>query len=502
MAVYPQRASHIVHTIMLAAWTLVGCGIVIYGLVNLAHIIAIPIGVVLWSMVIVFILRRPVNFFERHGVPRAVGTTLAYLLMFLVGGVLSFMLFSPLFGISAQFRNLTQNVPDYITAVNSALNALYVQYADLLQDETLRAWLGQVASSLFGVSSSIASASATSILAAGTSLVNIGITIGFALVIAFWVLVDLPRMGREAYRVCGDKNAHHLKIFHASVTRVMGGYIAGTAIQCLIIGVLSAVLFFILHLESPAALGIVTGILNIIPIVGPWAGGILAALSCVMVSPIAALFALVGTIVIQQLVYTFISPRLMSKSVNIHPILTFTALLAGSALGGAAGGLLGSLIGALLSIPVVAVAKSLFVYYFELRCQRRIVADDGVFFKGENHHRHTHNSQAQYAEYEDDSTKVIMGDNNTTSDNHISDSNCQPVTTRDNSKDTDTNRKTTRLIEHTKDPDTAPTKESDQPRDKFRYKAPDTEADTDPDTHSDKEFLTADIALHDALGLR
>ena len=70
MAVHPQRASHIVHTIMLAAWTLVGCGIVIYGLVNLAHIIAIPIGVVLWSMVIVFILRRPVDFFERHGVPR------------------------------------------------------------------------------------------------------------------------------------------------------------------------------------------------------------------------------------------------------------------------------------------------------------------------------------------------------------------------------------------------------------------------------------------------
>lgn len=399
MTVHPQRASHIVHTIMLAAWTLVGCGIVIYGLVNLAHIIAIPIGVVLWSMVIVFILRRPVSFFERHGVPRAVGTTLAYLLMFLVGGVLSFMLFSPLFGVSAQFRNLTQNVPDYITAVNSALNALYVQYADLLQDETLRAWLGQVASSLFGVSSSIASASATSILAAGTSLVNIGITIGFALVIAFWVLVDLPRMGREAYRVCGTKNAHHLKIFHASVTRVMGGYIAGTAIQCLIIGVLSAVLFFILHLESPAALGIVTGVLNIIPIVGPWAGGILAALSCIMVSPIAALFALVGTIVIQQLVYTFISPRLMSKSVNIHPILTFTALLAGSALGGAAGGLLGSLIGALLSIPVVAVAKSLFVYYFELRCQRRIVADDGVFFKGENHHRNARTSHAPHIEY-------------------------------------------------------------------------------------------------------
>ena len=51
--------------------------------------------------------------------------------------------------------------------------------------------------------------------------------------------------------------------------------------------------------------------------------------------PMTAAIALIGTIVIQQLVYTFISPKIMANSVDIHPALTLFALMVGSALGGA-----------------------------------------------------------------------------------------------------------------------------------------------------------------------
>ena len=130
------------------------------------------------------------------------------------------------------------------------------------------------------------------------------------------------------------------------------------------------------------ALGGITGILNIIPIIGPWLGGGLAAIVGIFVSPLVAVIAILGTIVIQQFVYTFISPKIMSDSVDIHPALTLIALMAGSALGGAMGGLPGSLVGMLASIPAVAVAKSVFVYYFEKRTGRRLVSKDGVFFLG------------------------------------------------------------------------------------------------------------------------
>ena len=126
----------------------------------------------------------------------------------------------------------------------------------------------------------------------------------------------------------------------------------------------------------------IAGILNIIPIVGPWLGGALAALVGVFVSPWIALVALVGTIIIQQVVYTFVSPKIMASSVDIHPALTLIALVAGSAIGGAMSGFTGSLVGMLASIPAVAVMKSVFVYYFEKQTGRQLVAEDGVFFQG------------------------------------------------------------------------------------------------------------------------
>lgn len=72
----------------------------------------------------------------------------------------------------------------------------------------------------------------------------------------------------------------------------------------------------------------------------------------------------------------------MSDACNIHPALSLLALLAGGAIGGAMSGVIGSLVGMLLSIPAVAVFKSLFVYYYEKHTGIRIVSEHGVFFKG------------------------------------------------------------------------------------------------------------------------
>lgn len=162
----------------------------------------------------------------------------------------------------------------------------------------------------------------------------------------------------------------------------MAGYIRGTFIQCFIIGVLAGILFWILGIDNPGALGCITGVLNIIPIFGPWIGGAVAAIGGVFINPIIGIIALVGTICIQQFVYTFISPKIMSDSCNIHPALSLLALMVGGALGGAMSGVIGSLVGMLLSIPFVAVFKSLFVYYYEKRTGIRIVSQKGVFFKG------------------------------------------------------------------------------------------------------------------------
>ena len=363
-------------------WTWVGvillCGVGVY----LAGILSLAIGVILWTVVFVFILRGPVNWLDKHGVNRTLGTVISYVLFVAILTLLGFVIFSPTFGLSAQFEDLAKGLPSYIESFQRWSAGFYNQYADMLQSDTVNQWIANVTSSIGEFVQSFATTTASGLVAASASLANIVMCMGFALVIAFWMLIDLPKLGREAYRIIGDKRHGDAEVLYLTVTRVMGGYLRATLIQCAIIGIACGVMFTLLNVPSPAAFGVITGLLNVIPIVGPWLGGGLAFVASVTTSPVVGVIALVGTIIIQQFIYTFVSPKLMGESVDIHPAITFVALMAGSGVGTATGGLTGALVGALLSIPLAAMAKSLFVYYFEKKTGRRILAEDGVFFRG------------------------------------------------------------------------------------------------------------------------
>lgn len=366
----------------LNVWTVVGAIALTWVVVQLLNILSVPVAIIIWTVIIVFVLRGTVNKLEEIGINRTVGTAIGYVIMFAVLALVAFLLFSPGVGMNTQFANLIENVPVYVQGISDWANDIYARYAYMLEDESVRAFVTDVQASAMDWAGDFAKNSASGAIAFGTGLANAFMAIGFALVVAFWILMQLPQLGRECRRLVGDAHAEDLEMLHITFTRVMGGYIKGTLLQCAIIGVACGILFAVLGIPNSMALGGITGILNIIPIIGPWLGGGLAAIVGIFVSPLVAVIAILGTIVIQQFVYTFISPKIMSDSVDIHPALTLIALMAGSALGGAMGGLSGSLVGMLASIPAVAVAKSVFVYYFEKRTGRRLVSKDGVFFLG------------------------------------------------------------------------------------------------------------------------
>lgn len=381
-----KAASAIVAQRRLArVWTWVGIVVLAAVAGYLAGILSNVVSIIVWTVVFVFIMRDIVNRLDKRGVNRTLGTVIAFVVFAIVLGLIVFIVFSPSIGISAQFNQLIADVPAYAVAFQDWANSLYERYADVLQSEQVQQWVDETLSSFTAWLQTFASASASTVVSAGSVVANTAMCIGFALVIAFWMLIDLPKLGREAYRLVGEKRHDDAEVIYLTVTRVMGGYLKAMIIQCAIIGIGCGILFALLSVPSPAALGIITGLLNIIPIIGPWLGGGLAFLTSVVTSPIVGVISLAGTVVIQQVVYTFVSPKIMGESVDIHPALTFLALMAGSGAGAAMGGLMGSLVGALLSIPLVAMVKSLFVYYFEKRTGRRIVAEDGVFFKGLPH---------------------------------------------------------------------------------------------------------------------
>lgn len=347
------------------------------------NILANPIAIVVWTTIIVFCLKGPVNNLEKKGISRVWGSCVSFLLLIVALILLFWLLFSPSLGLGGQFASLIETIPGQINDLTHWLNQMYDQYSYIFQDDRVNSWINDTLKSIGGWFSSIASVSAEGVMSAGSSVANTALVLGFSLVVSFWVLIELPALGREIKRLFGPRYHDDLNIIYLTGTRVMGGYIKGTLLQCLLIGVGCGIGYAVMGIPSAAALGVITGLLNIIPVIGPWLGGAVAALISLFVSPLIALISLIYTIVIQQVVYTFISPKIMGNSVDIHPALVILALMTGSALGFAVSGFLGSIVGMLVSIPAVAAAKSLFVYYFEKKTGRIIVSEDGVIFKGE-----------------------------------------------------------------------------------------------------------------------
>jgi predicted PurR-regulated permease PerM len=139
-------------------------------------------------------------------------------------------------------------------------------------------------------------------------------------------------------------------------------------------GMMAGICYHFIGLPYPVVLGLLTGLMNFIPFVGPWIAGVIVALVGLFVSPLAALLAIIATIVPQSITDNFITPRVMAHAVELHPSVILIVLFAGGALGG--------ILGMICAIPVTAAAKSIFVYYFEKRTGRQLISLKGALFKG------------------------------------------------------------------------------------------------------------------------
>lgn len=152
--------------------------------------------------------------------------------------------------------------------------------------------------------------------------------------------------------------------FHPPVRRMMdrlavrlGGWLRGTLLSMLIIGVLSGVTFWVLGAPYPLLLGVIAGMLEFIPIVGPWVGGAVAVLVTFLHDPQTALYVAVAAIVIQQVEGNLVYPFVMAGAAELHPFVTLLALL----LFGAVFGFLGALLALPLTLAIATVVEVFWV---------------------------------------------------------------------------------------------------------------------------------------------
>jgi predicted PurR-regulated permease PerM len=154
------------------------------------------------------------------------------------------------------------------------------------------------------------------------------------------VLRSVPRDRRLAFR----------RLFELLGARLRG-WVKGTLMAMVAVGALMTLALTVIGVPYALILGIFAGVVEFVPLAGPWIGGAVAVVFAFLDDPNKALWTIIAVLVIQQLESNVITPLVMAKAAKIHPFVTLFALI-----------LFGSLfgfLGILLSIPLVLLLWTL-----------------------------------------------------------------------------------------------------------------------------------------------
>ncbi|MEP7285240.1 MAG: AI-2E family transporter [Chloroflexota bacterium] len=131
----------------------------------------------------------------------------------------------------------------------------------------------------------------------------------------------------------------------------LGAYIRGIVFVSSFVGIANFIILSLFQVPNAVTLGFIMGITTMLPIIGGYIGAGAATLLALISSPVNALIAFGSFVAVQQVENHYLTPRVMSRSVGLNPILIIVFLFVGSAIGG--------VIGALIAVPIAGALNIL-----------------------------------------------------------------------------------------------------------------------------------------------
>jgi predicted PurR-regulated permease PerM len=147
----------------------------------------------------------------------------------------------------------------------------------------------------------------------------------------------------------------HLRNVVSIINQIIGSYIRGQLLLGVVVGTLMALGLFLLGIPFQVLLGIVAGITELVPIIGPWIGGAVGVLVTLATAPEKVIWVILLYLGIQVLENSVLVPRIQGNALDLHPIAMMVVIVIGSHLFGLWGVILGPLL--------AAVAKEVIKYF-------------------------------------------------------------------------------------------------------------------------------------------
>jgi len=340
-------------------------------LLTVLLVIIVIILIVAWAALVPFlvgallayILLPIVDFLDRHsprflrriGWARPLAIVVVYIAALgIVAGILAY--FIP--EVSRQAKTLGETIAPYlnIETVKSLWSDLWASIP-----EPVRQWIEANLPSV-NIQRTVETLLAAVQKGVWVTVTTLSQTISFILgiiIVPFWlflVLRDAAKVRRELYNLVPEKAREDALCIVTIIDDLLSAYVRGQLLLCLLVGLMATIVLLILGVNLALLLGTMAGILEVVPVLGPYLGAIPAVLLALLKRPVTALWVAIAFAAIQQVENIFLVPRISGSAVRFHPALVMIILVMSSQIAG--------LWGLLLGVPIAAILRDVFRYLY------------------------------------------------------------------------------------------------------------------------------------------
>ncbi|RUU50729.1 AI-2E family transporter [Mesorhizobium sp. M2C.T.Ca.TU.002.02.1.1] len=297
------------------------------------------------GMVLAYFLDPVADWLQRLGLSRLMATAVI-LIAFIVVVVLAFVILVPV--LATQMADFARKLPEYLTRLQSLITSFDPKWLEQrfgVNAAGLRDGLNSLLTSGF----SLLTAVFTSIWSSGVALVSVVSLFVVTPVVAFYMLLDWDRMVAEVDGWVPRDHVETVRALARDINTATAGFVRGQGTLCLVLGAMYATGLTLTGLNFAILIGFFAGLISFIPYVGSLTGLVLAVgVAFVQFWPDWAMVVLVACVffVGQFIEGNILQPRLVGKSVGLHPVWLMFALFAFGALFG--------FVGLLIAVPASA----------------------------------------------------------------------------------------------------------------------------------------------------
>ncbi len=297
------------------------------------------------GMAVAYFLDPACDRLQALGCSRTLATTLITACFFLLL-TLVFVLVAPL--LHAQIVAFAERVPAYLSALDKAaapVMAFLSQYTDVDSGTELRQALSGYSADIMRWASRLLG----QLLSGIDALAGLAALVVITPIVTFYLLRDWDSIVTRVDHWLPRAQAATIREQAALVDQTLAAFVRGQSLVCLLLGVFYAVGLSVVGLEFGIIVGFTTGLISFVPYFGMLLGFLVGTgMAIAQFGELVPVLLVAGVFLVGQFLEgNFVTPRIVGKSVGLHPVWVIFALLAGGALFG--------FLGLLLAVPVAAV---------------------------------------------------------------------------------------------------------------------------------------------------